>query len=114
MALLNFNKPKIEDIPMAKAEPKPEIPLPPKFNIPDQAILNRFTDLEEQLNTILDNQKVIFQEIQKLTNPTIIPSLDEVELSLIPEEDKDFYLDMKQNNPKMAETLLKGYKVKSK
>lgn len=99
-----FGKPKeVEMLETPKISMK--VPEPP-------AALPKFdNDINEKLDKIMQmlaaHHEIILQKLEPIPEAIV---LDEKELKLIPEEDKDTYLEMKKNNPKMAKRLLEGYK----
>lgn len=68
-------------------------------------------DLMTGIKAILNNQKLIYDAVKKEPEPVV---LDENELKYISEEDKDAYLELKANNPKLAANVLKGYMAQEK
>lgn len=89
-----------------------KIPEPPKMaatqqpNINMVEIMNKLTELEVLIS---QHHTIIYNRIGN--QPTVL--VDE-ELKYIPEEEKETYIEIKKANPKMAETLLSGYKAKTK
>ena len=92
------------------------IPVPPKItkqaeeqqqpNINMLDIMNKLTELEMLLN---QHHTIIYEKIN--AGPVV---LVEDEIKYVPEEEKETYIDIKKVNPKLAETLLTGYKAKKK
>ena len=112
MGLPNIFKPKkeeelIEVIGQKKTMPQP--PLPPPFKA---EVKEDNKEVLELLNVIINNQAVIYEEIKKSHQTAIVLSSEE--LNLVPEEDKEEYLALKENNPKKAEVMLAGYKATKK
>lgn len=93
-----------------RKEPEPEMLKTTEKVMPKAPEPPIFLDLKERL----DRLEALIIEHHRLTMEKLEPQpevvvLDDKELKLIPEEDKDYYLNMKKDNPKMAERLLKGY-----
>ena len=81
-----------------------EQPQQPNINMLD--IMNKLAELEMLLN---QHHTIIYEKIN--AGPVV---LVEDEIKYVPEEEKETYIDIKKANPKMAETLLAGYKAKKK
>lgn len=100
---------------------QPEIPKPP---MPPPGAVDRFGEIKEALNTIYtsieehgktlsvleQNQRLIYDTVKGSGNNAVV--LNDEELKLVPEKDKDFYMSMKQENPKMAKVMLDGFRSK--
>lgn len=115
-----FNKPKEPEMLQSPkydksilSSPPTTIPEPPKMFKEDteqekQAVID---GIVEKLNLIIENQEIMNNNLEAVFN---ILKVEDKDLQLIPDEDKETYLALKQTNPKMAEKLLKEYKSDKK
>lgn len=99
-----------------KDMPPPEYSIPPKElpKFPEHQKPEEPEGFEETilklLGNIIHNQGVIYNKLVEKD----IPVLSDDEIKYIPEEKKDAYFTLKQDNPEDAEIMLEGYKARGK
>ena len=111
MRPVNLFKPKKEEEMIEVLGQKKTMPIPPPPPFKAE-VKEDNKEVLELLNAILNNQAVIYEEIKKSHQTAIVLSSEE--LNLVPEDDKEEYLALKENNPKKAEVMLAGYKATKK